>query len=158
MSAHTSSQPAADRSPESVVAATELAAVRRLLHPDGAAAKRGGFSIIGPGGEVVPLPNAVVELIDRAATALARGAAITIVPVDRELTTQQAAGLLNVSRQYLVRLLDEGRLPSRRTGTHRRVRADDVMAFKLARDRQRADALSALAELSEDMGGYEELE
>lgn len=157
MSTHTS-QPVTDTSPASVVAATELAAVRRLLHPDGAAASRDGFSIIGPGGEVVPLPNAVVELIDRAAIALARGAAITIVPVDQELTTQQAADLLNVSRQYLVRLLDEGRLPSRRTGTHRRVRADDVMAFKLARDRQRADALAALAELSEDVGGYEELE
>ena len=63
-----------------------------------------------------------------------------------------------MSRQYLVRLLDEGRLPSRRTGTHRRVRADDVMAFKLARDQQRADALTELARLSEDVGGYEELE
>ncbi len=158
MSTHPSSQPVADPSPESVAAATELAALRHLLHPDSATPRRGGFSILGPGGEVVPLPNSVVDVIDRAAMALARGAAVTVVPVDRELTTQQAADLLSVSRQYLVRLLDEGRLPSRRTGTHRRVRAEDVMVFKLARDQQRADALAELARLSEDMGGYEELE
>jgi excisionase family DNA binding protein len=159
MAAHPSSQFAPETLPPSAVPATELAALRRLLAPAiSGALGQSGFSILGPGGEVVPLPSAFVDLIDRAAVALARGAEVSVLAADHELTTQQAADLLNVSRQYLVRLLDEGHLPSRRTGTHRRVRAEDVVAYKLGRDQQRALALASLARLSEDMGGYPELE
>ena len=63
----------------------------------------------------------------------------------------------NVSRQYLVRMLDEGRLPFTRTGKHRRLRIDDVLAFKVRRDRDRGAALDALAAISEESGGYDEL-
>ena len=159
MSTHPSSQPVTDPTPPFVVAAAELAAVRRLLHQaDGDKPRHGGVSIVGPGGEVVPLPNAVVDVIDRAAGALVRGAAVTVLPVDRDLTTQPAASLSNVSRQYLVRLLDEGQLPGRRTGSHHRVRAVDVLALKTARDTRRRSALAELTKVSEDMGGHKELE
>lgn len=159
MPTQTESQPAPETFPPSAVPATELAALRRLLEPPiSGTPRQNGFSILGPGGEVVPLPSAFVDLIDRAAVALARGVEVSVLAVDRELTTQQAADLLNVSRQYLVRLLDEGRLPSRRTGTHRRVLAGDVVCYKLGRDQQRAEALASLARLSEDVGGYPELE
>lgn len=113
--------------------------------------------LVGPHGEAVVVPEAVFFVLARVAEVLARGDSITVVPVGKELTTQQAANLLNVSRQYLVRMLDEGRLPFTRTGKHRRLRIDDVLAFKVRRDRDRGEALDALAAMSEDAGGYDEL-
>jgi len=139
--------------------AAEFAAVSDLLR--GAPSRRGRrrtFSLVGPGGETIPLPEAVIDVVEQAALALSKGSSVQVVCVNRELTTQQAADLLNVSRQYLVRLLDEGRIPSRRTGTHRRIRVADVTAFKAGRDRTRDEALAELARMSEDAGGYEELE
>jgi excisionase family DNA binding protein len=87
----------------------------------------------------------------------ARGDSITVVPTGKELTTQQAGDLLNVSRQHLARLLDGGQLPFTKTGKHRRVRIEDVLVFKETRDSDRKSALDALTELSEEVGGYEEL-
>lgn len=72
-----------------------------------------------------------------------------------EVTTQQAADLLNVSRQYLVRLLDEGRIPFRKTGKHRRLRMQDVLAFKEQRDKDRRAGLRELSRLTEESGGYD---
>jgi excisionase family DNA binding protein len=113
--------------------------------------------LVGPQGESIVIPEAVFRVLERVVDVMARGDAITIVPVGRELTTQQAADLINVSRQYLVRLLEEGRIPFTRTGKHRRLRIEDVLAFKAHRDRERGDALSELTNLSEEFGGYEEL-
>ncbi|HEX5503538.1 MAG TPA: excisionase family DNA-binding protein, partial [Thermomicrobiales bacterium] len=78
------------------------------------------------------------------------------VPVYRELTTQQAADLLNVSRQYLIRLLERGDLPFTRTGTHRRIRLDDVLRYKDARSARRREGLRRLTRLSEELGLYDE--
>ena len=114
-------------------------------------------SLIGPRGERIDLPEAIFYILARVAEVLERGDAITLVPVHQELTTQQAADLLNVSRQYLVRLLEEGKLPYTRTGKHRRLRIDDVVAFKRLRDREREDSLDELTRLSEQFGGYDEL-
>lgn len=116
------------------------------------------YKLTAPTGEVTEVPEAVFLLLERMLEALARGDAVTVVPVGKELTTQQAADILNVSRQYLVRLLDDGRVPYRRTGTHRRVRIEDVMAYKRQRDRDREAALDDLTALSLEFGGYGELE
>lgn len=113
--------------------------------------------LVGPGGESIPIPESVFYVLERVAEVLARGDAITVVPVGKELTTQQAADLLNVSRQYLVRLLDDGRIPFTKTGKHRRLRIEDVLAFKEKRDADRRAALDELTEISEDEGGYSEL-
>lgn len=114
-------------------------------------------TLVGPRGESLPVPEAVFYILARVVEVLERGDAITLVPVGKELTTQQAADLLNVSRQYLVRLLDEGRIPYTRTGKHRRLRIEEVLAFKQQRDRERDDNLTELTRLSEELGGYEEL-
>ncbi|RYG87713.1 helix-turn-helix domain-containing protein [bacterium] len=101
-------------------------------------AKRGlRCELAGPSGERIAIPDAVFLVLVRVAEVLARGDAVTIVPTEKVVTTQQAADLLNVSRQYLVRLLDEGRIPFTKTGKHRRVRVEDVLSFKAARDEQR---------------------
>jgi excisionase family DNA binding protein len=114
--------------------------------------------LVGSTGEEIPLPEPMFHLLARIAEVLACGDAVTIVPVGQELTTQQAADLLNVSRQYLIRLLDENELPCTRTGgKHRRLRIEDVLAYKAKRDHEREEALDELAAMTQDMGGYPEL-
>ena len=104
----------------------------------------------------VAMPDLVLELLRRVVDILASGNAVTIVPVGRELTTQQAAGILNVSRQYLVRLLEDGKLPFVRTGSHRRLRIEDVLRYKERRDRERETGLTELTQLHESIGGYDD--
>src|SRR5262245_59614816 len=84
-----------------------------------------GCRLVGPQCESLAVPGTVFFVLARIVDVLGRGDAITIVPVGKELTTQQAADLLNVSRQYLVRLLDDKRIPHTRTGKHRRLRIED---------------------------------
>jgi excisionase family DNA binding protein len=74
-----------------------------------------------------------------------------------DLTTEQAADTLNVSVEYLARLLDEGRIPFREQGGYRLLGREDLLAFKRERDRDRQNALDDLAQISQDLGGYEEL-
>lgn len=105
--------------------------------------------IVGANGVTVDIPEPVFHLFMRVVEVLVRGDAVTVVPVGKELTTQQAANLLNVSRQYLVRLLDEGRIEYSKTGTHRRVRIEDVLEFKQRRDAERLRGLAELTEMSE---------
>lgn len=111
--------------------------------------------LVGPKGESIALPESVFYVLERVAEVLARGDSITVVPVGREVTTQQAADLLNVSRQYLVRLLDENRLPFRKTGKHRRLRIEDVLGFKEARDKDRRAGLRELSQMTQELGGYD---
>ncbi|MCB9662042.1 MAG: helix-turn-helix domain-containing protein [Sandaracinaceae bacterium] len=111
--------------------------------------------LVGPQGESVAIPDAVFHVPTRVVEVLARGDSVAVVPMGRELTTQQAADLLNVSRQYLVRLLDEGRIACRKTGKHRRLRVEDVLAFKTQRDKNRRAGLRELSQLTQDFGGYD---
>lgn len=79
-----------------------------------------------------------------------------MVPADQEMTTQQAADLLNLSRPYLIKMLERGDIPYTKTGTHRRVRLSDVISYKTRRDATRDEALTQLTQLSQDMGLYDE--
>jgi excisionase family DNA binding protein len=120
-------------------------------------ASRRRYALVGPDGEL-PLPDAIFYVLERVAEVLARGDSVTVVPVGKELTTQQAADLLNVSRQYFVRLLVEGKIPFTKTGKHRRVRIEDVLSFKAKREAERRRKLDELArESQETEDGYAEL-
>jgi excisionase family DNA binding protein len=74
----------------------------------------------------------------------------------RELTTQQAADLLNVSRPHLGKLLEQGDIPFTKAGTHRRIALGDVMAYKQRRDADRRKALTEVTHMGEDLGLYDE--
>lgn len=113
--------------------------------------------LIGPLGEEIELPASIFYILERVAEVMAHGDAITVVPVGQMLTTQQAANILNMSRQYLVRLLENGEIPYEKSKTHRRLRIQDVLAFKQKRAVARRKALDNLTALSEESGGYTEL-
>jgi excisionase family DNA binding protein len=115
------------------------------------------FTLLGPRHEAVPLPKDVLSLLQQLLAILASGDAVSIVPVQKELTTQQAANLLNVSRQYLVQLLDEGKIPYHRTGTHRRLYSKDVLAYRAQRKAERRAKLTAMMQETQEAGGYPEL-
>ena len=114
-----------------------------------------GTAVIEAAGERHVLTSDLAALVVRAATLLAEGKRVAVFAEDEMLTTQQAADRLNVSRQYLTRLLDRGDLPSIRVGTHRRVTAKDVAAFKKQRDAKRDRDLDELTAFSEELGGYD---
>lgn len=104
---------------------------------------------------VVTVPREAFDLLLEILGQMANGNAVTVVPVHAELTTQQAADLLNVSRPHLIGLLDEGKIPFRHVGSHRRVKFVDVMAFKEADERQRRSVLDELtADAQADGLGY----
>jgi excisionase family DNA binding protein len=87
--------------------------------------------------------------------AMAAGQGVSLIPENAELTTVQAAGVLNVSRPYLIKLLDENAIPYRKVGKHRRIRMEDVMAYKARIDREREAVLDQLAsEAQENNMGY----
>jgi len=103
------------------------------------------------------VPASVHRLLAVIVHELARGNAVTIAPLHADLTTQQAADLLNVSRPFLIKLLESGTIPFHRVGTHRRVRLQDVMAYRHARSQARHAALAEMAREAQELSLYETL-
>lgn len=104
----------------------------------------------------IELPTTALRLLVDILSELADGNAVQIVPVHAELTTQEAADMLNVSRPHLVKLLESGALPFARTGKHRRIRFADLMEFKRHRDEASDKAMDELARQAQELRmGYE---
>jgi len=104
----------------------------------------------------VELPTSALRLLVDILSELADGNAVRVVPIHAELTTQEAADLLNVSRPHLVKLLEAGELPFHKTGKHRRVRFSDLMAYKAAQKQSSAAVMEELAAQAQVLQmGYE---
>ena len=101
------------------------------------------------------LPSGAVVLLMEILEAMAAGRGLTLIPENAELTSVQAADVLNVSRPFLIKLLEDNVLPHRKVGKHRRVRMEDVMAYKAKIDRDREAVLDQLAREGQEQGmGY----
>jgi excisionase family DNA binding protein len=121
-------------------------------------ADRVQMSLRGSNGtaEDLVLPGPVLQILLDILSEMAKGNAISLVPIHHELSTQEAANLLNVSRPHLVSLLEKNELPFRKVGAHRRVLAKDVLEYKAKVEALRSNALDELAALSQSLGmGYE---
>ena len=101
------------------------------------------------------LPGHVLQILLDVLSEISKGNAISLIPVHQEISTQEAANLLNVSRPFLVGLLEKGEVPFRKVGAHRRVLLRDVLAYKESIDQKRAQSLDELTALSQGEGmGY----
>lgn len=102
----------------------------------------------------VQMPAAALQLLQDVLDQIEKGCAVSVVPVHAELTTQEAAQMLGVSRPFFVQMLEKGDIPFHKIGTHRRVRYRDVVDYKKRLDTQRREALEALTEQAQalDMG------
>ena len=98
------------------------------------------------------LPRQAVELLATVLSHMAAGRAVSIVPEHAELTTQQAADMLNVSRPFLIGLLEAGEIDYRKVGTHRRIKAQSLLEYQRQDDRKRREAADELTALNQEMG------
>jgi excisionase family DNA binding protein len=106
--------------------------------------------------ESIAIPASAFDLLIEVLTQMAQGNAVTIVPLHAELTTQEAADILNVSRPYFVELLEAGKIPFRKVGTRRRVFCEDVLNYKKEIDSQRMKVLEELAAQAQELNmGYD---
>jgi excisionase family DNA binding protein len=136
-------------SPEDTALATRSSRILAKAKPDS------GLTVHLDGGEILALPEAATRLLSHILMEMAQGNALTLVPIHTELTTQEAANYLGVSRPYLISMLEAGNFPFTKVGTHRRIRFKDIKAFKDAREKTREAAMRDLATQAQELGmGY----
>jgi excisionase family DNA binding protein len=111
----------------------------------------GEARLVGPQGEQHLVPAPLYGLLRGLLDNLKRGEAVTVLPHDALLTTQQAAQILNVSRPYLYRLIEEHAVPVVMVGSHRRLRIHDVLQLRDQRHQVRRSALDELSELGQEL-------
>ena len=118
---------------------------------------RDGVKIrIQESGTDIIVPRKALELLQFILSSMAQGKAVSLIPSDSEVTTQQAADMLNVSRPHLVKLLEQGALPFKKVGSHRRILLEDLLAYEAKQAKQREYQLQLLADQAQELNlGYE---
>ncbi|MDP1834353.1 MAG: helix-turn-helix domain-containing protein [Chlamydiales bacterium] len=103
----------------------------------------------------ITVPFSAIQMLQHILTQMAQGNAITLIPVNATLTTQQAADLLNVSRPYLVKLIERGEISFFKVGTHRRIRAEDLFQYRAKSEEIKRKALDELTQQAQELDmGY----
>ncbi len=113
---------------------------------------REGFEISLNGSPPLPIPEAALKGLYQILSSFAQGSAVAVIPVDKELTTQQAADVIGVSRQFLVEQLEGGELPFHKVGTHRRVKLSDLLEYRQNMKTKRRAALRKMTDINQELG------
>lgn len=131
---------------------SSVESVRRLAR----ALEQPTAQLVAPDGTAVDVPPQVHDVLVRVVEAMQAGRAITIAPMEQRLTTSQAADFLGVSRPTLVKLLEENKIPYEKVTRHRRVRLDDLLAFREQRRTERRSLLDEMTEQALTDGLYDD--
>ena len=113
--------------------------------------------VMAPGRTGVELPESVIEVLRQAVGYMLQGKAVTLTSVHRNLTTQEAADLLGVSRPFLVELLAKKEIPFHLVGTHRRIYLEDLLRFRERRDKGRKEIINHMAREAMENGDYDQV-
>lgn len=136
----------------------EVDAIRRLGQALAQPAERDGQmtpQLVTTNGETLNVPPSVYRALRQMLPVMARGDAVAVVPLHKEMTTQEAADFLNISRPSVVKLLEEGIIPHTKVGTHRRVRFSDVLAYKQRRSEQVKEFLDHMLAIAQENNAYD---
>lgn len=110
---------------------------------------------IGEKGEFLKIPRKAIDLLFTILKNMAKGKSLTLIPSDSQVSTQQAADLLNVSRPHLVKLLEEGEIPFTKVGTHRRIELKDILKYDEKLKKNRKEQLDFLTKQAQELNlGY----
>jgi len=106
-------------------------------------------------GEFLKIPKKAMILLFEIMKNMAEGKSLTLIPSDSEVSTQQAADMLNVSRPHLVKLLEEGQIPFKKVGSHRRIELKDILAYEEQQKKNRKEQLDFLSQQAQELNlGY----
>lgn len=136
----------------------EVDAIRRLGQALAQPAERDGQvppQLVTTNGETLNVPPSVYRALRQMLPVMARGDAVAVVPLHKEMTTQEAADFLNISRPSVVKLLEEGIIPHTKVGTHRRVRFSDVLTYKQRRSEERQRFLQYMLDVAQENNAYD---
>lgn len=149
---HTLAAPSAE---DAALARSAARSLVQILHAERGGRSKVRVSAADVPAETIEVPASALRLLMQILNHMAEGSAVTLVPVHYELTTQQAADLLSVSRPFLISLLEEGKIPFHRVGTRRKIRFQDLMAYKAQSHEESLRALGELASQAQEAGmGY----
>jgi excisionase family DNA binding protein len=119
-------------------------------------ARNAHFSLVdSASGAAAELPPAVITVLRQVLEHLGGGRSVSIIPVEAEFTPNEAADYLNVSRTFVLKLLDEGQIPFRRVGSHRRIRFGDLRNYEIRQQGQADEAMDEMAHINQELGLYE---
>lgn len=113
------------------------------------------FVMIKSDGQEIEIPSIISKVLYEIISIMSKGGAMTIIPMEKELTTQQAADILNVSRPFLIKLLENGKIPFHKVGTHRKIYMKDLMDYKENFNINRSNKISEMITLSQEYGLYD---